>query len=83
MQSPSVDVSTSGRHIILDGKCSERVHLPAKATAHVPLCIKITLLIVAWSVCLCVGHVHETCKTTEPIKMALGVLTQVCLRNHI
>jgi len=40
---------------------------------------------VAWSVCLslcvCVGHTGELCKTSEPIEMPFGAQTHVGPRN--
>jgi len=42
---------------------------------------------VAWlvcmSVCLCVGHMGELCKTVEPIEMPFGGLTIVGAMHHV
>ena len=38
---------------------------------------------IAWSVCVCVGHMDVPCaKTAEAIVMPLGRLTHVSPRNH-
>jgi len=38
--------------------------------------------VVAWSMCLCVRHRDEPCRTVKPIMMPLGRHTHVGSRNH-
>jgi len=39
--------------------------------------------VVCLSVCLFVGHVHESCKTAVLIEMPFGLVTQIGPRNHV
>ena len=51
---------------------------------HVAYCYKCRRSYIAWSVCLCVGHMGVSSKkTAKPIKMPFGGLTQIGTRNHV
>ena len=50
------------------------IYLPTSPTY---CCFMLYVLSVCRSVCLCVGHIGEPCKMTEPIEMPLGMWTRV------